>query len=165
MIAIAIFFTHALQFYVPMEIIWKTVRGKFSASARNAAEYTIRILLVVCTIKYFFPLQWQPSTLYHNEYIFVFINMFQMLTVGIAIAIPTIGPFITLIGAVCLSTLGLMFPSIIEIITYYEKPGFGRFNWLLWKNFGLIIFGIIGFITGSYVGIGEIREMLAKQKG
>lgn len=79
-----------------------------------------------------------------------------ILTVAISIAVPTIGPFITLIGAVCLSTLGLMFPSIIEIITYYERPGFGRFNWVLWKNLLLISFGVIGFITGTYVSIHEI---------
>lgn len=79
-----------------------------------------------------------------------------VLTVIISIAIPTIGPFISLIGAVCLSTLGLMFPSIIEIITYYERPGFGPFNWILYKNILLIMFGIIGFITGTYVSIQEI---------
>lgn len=49
MIAIAIFLTYALQFYVPMEVIWKNVKGNFSADNRNAAEYTIRILLVVST--------------------------------------------------------------------------------------------------------------------
>lgn len=47
MIAIAIFLTYALQFYVPMEVIWKNVRGNFSADNKNAAEYTIRVLLVV----------------------------------------------------------------------------------------------------------------------
>lgn len=124
-IAIAIFLTYALQFYVPMEIIWKSVRGNFSEDNKNLAEYGIRISLVV-------------------------------LTVIISIVIPTIGPFISLIGAVCLSTLGLMFPSIIEIITYYERPGFGPYNWILYKNILLIMFGVIGFITGTYVSIQEI---------
>lgn len=82
----------------------------------------------------------------------------QILTVLIAIAIPTIGPFISLIGAVCLSTLGLMFPSIIELVTCYERPGFGRFNWVLWKNCLLIFFGVVGFVLGSYVSVLEIIE-------
>lgn len=126
-IAIAIFLTYALQFYVPMEIIWKNVRGHFSESNKNWAEYAIRITLVIGTV----------------------------LT---TIAVPDISPFISLIGAVCLSTLGLMFPSIIEIITYYERPGYGKFNWILWKNILLIMFGITGFITGTYVSIEEISK-------
>lgn len=86
----------------------------------------------------------------------------QVLTVAIAVAIPQLGPFIGLIGAVCLSTLGLMFPSIIEIVTYYERPGWGRFNWVLWKNVLLICFGIIGFCTGTYVSIQEIIDEYEK---
>lgn len=81
-----------------------------------------------------------------------------MLTVCIAAAIPNLGPFISLIGAVCLSTLGLIFPSVIEIVTYWERPGMGRFNWRLWKNGALITFGVIGFLTGTYVSILEILE-------
>ncbi|XP_054290413.1 proton-coupled amino acid transporter-like protein pathetic, partial [Macrosteles quadrilineatus] len=45
MIAIAIFFTYALQFYVPLEIIWKASKHRFS-SHPALAEYTIRIVLV-----------------------------------------------------------------------------------------------------------------------
>lgn len=133
-IAIAIFFTYALQFYVPMEIIWKNVRGNFSESNKNLAEYAIRLTLVVGTV-------------------------------ATAIAIPKIGPFISLIGAVCLSTLGLIFPSLIEIITYYERPGYGKFRWILWKNIALILFGITGFITGTYVSSIEIyKEIFAGSK-
>lgn len=80
-------------------------------------------------------------------------------------AIPQLGPFIGLIGAVCLSTLGLMFPSIIEIVTYYERPGWGRFNWILWKNILLICFGVIGFCTGTYVSIQEIVAEYEKSWG
>jgi solute carrier family 36 (proton-coupled amino acid transporter) len=81
MIAIAIFLTYSLQFYVPMEIIWKHFKPHFSKH-KDAAEYIIRIVLVIFTVM-------------------------------VSAAIPKLGPFITLIGAVCLSTLGLMFPAII----------------------------------------------------
>lgn len=91
------------------------------------------------------------------------IYLFQILTVLIAALIPNLGPFITLIGAVCLSTLGLIFPSVIEIVTYWERPGMGRFNWRLWKNSALIIFGVIGFMTGTYVSIIEIIEAHHKE--
>lgn len=71
---------------------------------------------------------------------------------------PNLGPFISLIGAVCLSTLGLMFPAIIEIVVYWDEPGLGRFNWRLWKNLLLIVFGIVGFLTGTYVSLLEIAH-------
>lgn len=84
--------------------------------------------------------------------------MSQILTVLVAAGIPNLGPFISLIGAVCLSTLGLIFPSVIEIVTYWERPGMGKLNWRLWKNVSLIVFGIVGFLTGTYVSILEILE-------
>lgn len=75
MIAIAIFFTFALQFYVPVEIIWNKIKGNFTKYSLHA-EYSLRILLVT-------------------------------LTVVISIVIPDLEPFISLIGALCLSTLGM----------------------------------------------------------
>ncbi|XP_032528036.1 proton-coupled amino acid transporter-like protein pathetic isoform X1 [Danaus plexippus] len=125
MIAVAIFFTYSLQFYVPMEIIWKNVRHMFG-SKKNIAEYSIRIGIVIMTL-------------------------------CTAIAIPNLGPFISLVGAVCLSFLGLIFPAVIETVTFWDRPnGLGRFNWVLWKNLFLICFGILGFLTGSYVSILDI---------
>lgn len=127
MIAIAMFFTYSLQFYVPMEIIWKNVRHWFGAR-KNLAEYSIRIAIIIITL-------------------------------CIAIAIPNLGPFISLVGAVCLSFLGLIFPATIETVTFWDRPnGLGRLNWVLWKNIFLVFFGIIGFLTGSYVSICEILE-------
>uniref|UniRef100_A0A1B6DPC9 Amino acid transporter transmembrane domain-containing protein n=1 Tax=Clastoptera arizonana TaxID=38151 RepID=A0A1B6DPC9_9HEMI len=126
MIAIAIFLTYSLQFYVPMEIIWKNVKHRFT-SHPLIAEYTIRVSLVC-------------------------------ISVIIAILVPNLGPFISLVGAVCLSTMGLMFPSLIELIVYWDSPGLGRYNWLLWKNLVVIAFGIVGFVTGSYTSLHEIIE-------
>lgn len=125
MIAAAIFFTYGLQFYVPMEIIWKNVKHRFGAR-KLMAEYALRISLVT-------------------------------FTVGMAIAIPNLGPFISLVGALCLSTLGLMFPSIIELVTVWEQEnGLGCCYWKLWKNILIIMFGVLGLLTGTYTSIGEI---------
>ncbi|KAJ8919850.1 hypothetical protein NQ315_006379 [Exocentrus adspersus] len=124
MIAVAVFFTYSLQFYVPMEIIWKAVKNNVG-SKKTLAEYGIRIAFVI-------------------------------LTVILAILIPNLGAFISLVGAVCLSMLGLIFPSIIDLVTFYDDPGLGRFNWRLWKNLFLICFGLVGFLTGTYFSINEI---------
>lgn len=58
-----------------------------------------------------------------------------------AAAIPNLGPFISLVGAVCLSTLGLMFPAIIEVVTFWEHSA-GKiivFNIELALNFNFLI--------------------------
>ncbi|XP_060519999.1 proton-coupled amino acid transporter-like protein CG1139 isoform X2 [Cylas formicarius] len=130
MIAVAIFFTYALQFFVPMDIIWKALKNNFSASKQNLANYSIRISLV-------------------------------FLTVVVAIVVPDLGGFISLVGAVCLSMLGLIFPAIIDLVTFYEDPGLGSFNWRLYKNLALVLFGLVGFLTGTYVSIIEIIESLS----
>ena len=48
MIGVAIFFTYGLQFYVPMEIIWKSIQHRFGAHKR-VVEYIIRGVLVLAT--------------------------------------------------------------------------------------------------------------------
>ncbi|XP_034134091.1 proton-coupled amino acid transporter-like protein CG1139 isoform X4 [Drosophila guanche] len=126
MIAIAIFFTFTLQFYVPVSILWKGLEHKIRPERQNISEYGLRVALVV-------------------------------LCGGIAVALPNLGPFISLIGAVCLSTLGMIVPATIELAVYHEDPGYGRFNWRLWKNSGLILFGVIGFVAGTYVSIIEFH--------
>lgn len=47
MIAIAIFLTYALQFYVPMNIVWVNIRDHFSEKNKTLAEYTTRFSLIV----------------------------------------------------------------------------------------------------------------------
>ncbi|XP_049784560.1 proton-coupled amino acid transporter-like protein pathetic [Schistocerca cancellata] len=126
MIAVAIFFTYSLQFYVPFEIIWKATKHRFG-SRKTIAEYVLRTILVICTV-------------------------------GVAAAVPNLGPIISLVGAVCLSTLGLMFPAIIELATYWESPGLGSYYWRLWKNVLIILFGVLGFVTGTWTSIQEIVE-------
>ncbi|XP_037938072.1 proton-coupled amino acid transporter-like protein pathetic isoform X1 [Teleopsis dalmanni] len=126
MIAVAIFFTFTLQFYVPFNIIWRGVKDSIAESKRNITENGLRIALVImCGL--------------------------------IAFALPNLGPFISLIGAVCLSTLGFMIPATIELAVYRESPGYGRFNWIMWKDICLIAFGVVGFLTGTYVSILEFH--------
>lgn len=53
MIAIAIFVTYSLQFYVPMEIIWKSVKHRF-VSNHKLYESLLRGFIVICSGTFYF---------------------------------------------------------------------------------------------------------------
>ncbi|KAG8297600.1 hypothetical protein J6590_031643 [Homalodisca vitripennis] len=81
-----------------------------------------------------------------------------MFTVFLAVAVPSIGPFIGLIGAFCFSLLGLIIPILIEIITYWDI-GFGPCNWVIYKNILVFIFGLFALVFGSYTSIRDIATL------
>lgn len=83
----------------------------------------------------------------------------------IAAAVPDLGPFISLIGAVCLSMLGLIIPSVIELVTYHAETGSHSLLRII-KSVLIIAFGILGFVTGTYSSLDEIvREHFGHDNG
>lgn len=122
MMAIAIFLSYSLQFYVPLNIVWPMVKRHFhDEQSKKFGEYLIRTILV-------------------------------MVTFALAIAIPNLGAVITLVGAFSSSALALIFPPLIEIVTFWPS-NLGKYNWILWKDMSIIFFGFVGFVLGSYVSI------------
>jgi proton-coupled amino acid transporter len=79
-------------------------------------------------------------------------------TVIVAVAVPTISPFMSLIGALCFSMLGLIMPAIIEVVTFWDG-GLGPHRWRLWKNVVIGVFGVIAMVFGSYTSIVEIVKL------
>lgn len=85
--------------------------------------------------------------------------MDYVLFVGcLAIAVPNLGPIISLVGAVFFSLLGLFCPAVIELATYMDgwEGGLGPFKWLLYKDAAVIVFSIIGLLFGTYASVLEI---------
>ncbi|XP_077301879.1 solute carrier family 36 member pathetic [Arctopsyche grandis] len=76
----------------------------------------------------------------------------------LAIAVPTIAPFVSLIGAFCFCILGLIIPVLIEMITFWDV-GFGRYNWIAWKNLIVLIFGVLALIFGTKKAIEDIIDV------
>ena len=121
MMSLAIFFSYALQFYVPVDLLKTLLQRRISHQNHLKAEYALRCSLV-------------------------------MLTFVLAAAIPKLDLFISLVGAVSSSTLALMAPAVIDLVTQGEKCSWPR----AFKNVIIFAFGFFGFITGSYVSIRNI---------
>lgn len=78
-------------------------------------------------------------------------------SVGLAAAVPSLGPVISLVGAVFVSTLGLLVPAVIDTVVRWETPGgLGRWRWRLYVNtlIGAVALGAL--LTGSYSSVLEI---------
>ncbi|XP_055325325.1 proton-coupled amino acid transporter-like protein pathetic isoform X2 [Sitodiplosis mosellana] len=115
-IALAVFCTFGLQFYVCVEIGWNAIKDNFKQRPL-LVNYVFRTVLVTAAVL-------------------------------LAVAVPTISPFIGLIGAFCFSILGLLVPVAIEFVTYWDS-GFGPCNWIVFKNVIICIFGIFALVFGS----------------
>lgn len=125
MMALAIFFSYGLQFYVPISILSPSVKRRLhSEQAQLIGEYLMRVGLVVFTFL-------------------------------LAAMIPNLGAVISLVGAVSSSTLALIFPPLIEIVTFWPD-GLGKHYWVLWKDIGIMMFGICGFVFGTYTSVAQI---------
>ncbi|XP_056633809.1 proton-coupled amino acid transporter-like protein pathetic [Diorhabda sublineata] len=89
---------------------------------------------------------------------YVMRTVMTFLCVTLAIAVPTIVPFVSLIGAFCFSILGLAVPIVIEMLTFWDK-GFGKFNWKIYKNIVVVVVAVMALIFGSKSAIEDIIEM------
>lgn len=47
LIAFAIFFTFGLQFYIPMDILWRKIENKIPAQRHNLAQISIRTGIIL----------------------------------------------------------------------------------------------------------------------
>lgn len=122
---LAIFLSYGLQFYVPFNIVWPLIKDR---------------------------LHTEKAQMYGEYIVRTTIVTF---TFVLAALIPDLGAVISLVGAVSSSALALIFPPIIEIITFW-KVGLGRYNWIFWKDIAIVIFGLLGFGFGSYASIENI---------
>lgn len=71
----------------------------------------------------------------------------------LAVAIPNLSAVISLVGSVSSSMLALVFPPIIELITFWDC-GISRAT--IAKDVFIALFGILGFVAGTYASVGNI---------
>lgn len=76
----------------------------------------------------------------------------------LAVVVPTIGPFVELVGAFGFSSIGLLIPAFIETLTYYDQ-GYGKFKWRIWKNGLIAVVGLMAFVYGTIDAIHDISKL------
>lgn len=72
-----------------------------------------------------------------------------------AATLPRLEQVIGLEGAFFYSFLGLIAPSLIDLIFCWER-GLGKYNYILIKDIFLIVFGTFVLVTGVMQSIREI---------
>ncbi|XP_006823909.2 proton-coupled amino acid transporter 1-like [Saccoglossus kowalevskii] len=87
---------------------------------------------------------------------YVFRTTLVLMTLVFAASIPHLGLFISLVGSFAGSVLTLIFPPIIEELTFYNGYGETTSRLRLTKNVLIVVFGILGFIFGTFASIVKI---------
>ncbi|KAK4872817.1 hypothetical protein RN001_014846 [Aquatica leii] len=128
-LALVIFITYTIQYYVAIDITWNQYLGPIleGKPMRAIWEYATRTVLV-------------------------------LITFVLAVSVPALDLFISLFGALCLSALGITIPAAVETSTYwYSRTGLS-FYIMLVKNLFLIIFSVFGLVAGTYISIHDIIQ-------
>ncbi|XP_054269461.1 proton-coupled amino acid transporter-like protein pathetic [Macrosteles quadrilineatus] len=95
----------------------------------------------------------------HNKCYYIMRACMILGTVVIAIALPDLEPFISLVGAICFSILGLLCPAVIEIATFWEEPEYwGFLRWRLLKNYLLCLLSVFALVSGTYASVRQIID-------
>jgi len=79
-----------------------------------------------------------------------------LISFALAISIPHLDLFISLVGALCLSCLGVAFPALIQLFTFWHSYCGRHFALFLVKNLAIVALALFGFIVGTSTSINEI---------
>ncbi|XP_069355398.1 proton-coupled amino acid transporter-like protein CG1139 [Maniola hyperantus] len=82
-----------------------------------------------------------------------------LFTVALACAIPRLELFMELVGAVCLSIMGLALPAIVETVFRWGKD-LGPCYWILGKNFLIVLFSMVALVSGVTFSIKTMVDSL-----
>ncbi|KAK3923365.1 Proton-coupled amino acid transporter-like protein [Frankliniella fusca] len=132
MMAFAMFVSHGLMNYVNFDTIWN------------------KTLLPRCEDK-----KYSPKVIILYEYLVRTAIVLFHFTLG---AIFTnLSLVISLVGAFCLSMIGLTFPAMIHMATFwYSCPSRRSFVWLLIQDSGVMLLGFVALVIGTYVSVSDI---------
>lgn len=120
---------YAIQFFIPIEIMFPSIRKQFSLAENYplASERVFRTVMVLVTF-------------------------------SVALLVPNLGLLISLIGAVCSTSLALVFPVIIEYLVLTRNDESVETATVV-KITLLLSTAAFGFCSGSYESIRQIIQL------
>lgn len=146
--AIAIFISYNLQFYVAANIIWSFLCKKI-AYLKNLKDLTRNSIVM------------EKRYDYNKKMLNLLENLFRgslvILTFVLAVLIPRIDLFISLVGAVACCVLALIIPPALDLLLFWKKS-IRYSSLILFKNILIILFGLYIFLAGTYVSISNIVD-------
>uniref|UniRef100_A0AAR5P3D5 Amino acid transporter transmembrane domain-containing protein n=1 Tax=Dendroctonus ponderosae TaxID=77166 RepID=A0AAR5P3D5_DENPD len=129
MLAVAIFTTHALSMYVAIDIVWtQNLLRRFEKSY------------------------------YVNIWEYAIRTCLVVLTFGLAVAIPYIDLFISLVGALCISCSGIAFPAIMDSCVQWQSHRGVKMVLIHAKNVAIALFALLGLVVGTATSLEKIIE-------
>ncbi|XP_076264058.1 proton-coupled amino acid transporter-like protein acs isoform X2 [Rhynchophorus ferrugineus] len=133
MLAFAIFTTHALSMYVAVDIVWtQNLMKKFEKNDHQ--------------------LFWE----------YAIRTSLVVLTFCLAVAVPYLDLFISLVGAFCISSLGVAFPAIMDSCNRWNDPSSLKTVLHHVKNIGIVLFAVLGLVVGTATSIEKIVEKITE---
>ncbi|ALC49172.1 CG4991, partial [Drosophila busckii] len=124
--ALGVFFGYPIQFFVMIKILWPPVKRANSCAQKYPITMQVALRFVMI-----------------------------MMTFGVALVVPQLNLFISLIGALCSTSLAFVIPILIDFVTRAQVPkGLGTLIYL--KNFAILTVALLGIVTGTYQSIVEI---------
>ncbi|XP_050426625.1 proton-coupled amino acid transporter-like protein pathetic [Adelges cooleyi] len=153
MVALSIMFSYGLQFCVPSEIMWKRL------------EPVLRRRRELKRKRKGIPSADLPSVVTPPSMDFAYYTMRGSMILGtilIAALVPDLAPFISLIGSIFFSILGLFCPAVIHIITFWSDGTDGgdkrqhNSRFVFWKNILVIIVSLVALVAGTYASMIDI---------
>lgn len=87
----------------------------------------------------------------------------MIVAVSMAVAAPSLGPFMGLIGALSLTMVAIVFPAIMDLCLHFPK-NFGFCYYKFTRDVLIIIAGTFSMVSGVYTSLQEIYEHMAENK-
>nr|XP_018900084.1 PREDICTED: proton-coupled amino acid transporter-like protein CG1139 [Bemisia tabaci]XP_018900092.1 PREDICTED: proton-coupled amino acid transporter-like protein CG1139 [Bemisia tabaci]XP_018900100.1 PREDICTED: proton-coupled amino acid transporter-like protein CG1139 [Bemisia tabaci] len=129
MLAFSVYICYAICAYVTFQMLWGDyLEPKFEESKKKLVYEYIGRTLLV------------------------------LVTFGLAVSIPNLELFISLIGALGLANLGVAFPTIMELLTRWDKYHGCLFALFLLKNICLLFVAVYAFFIGGSTSIINIYK-------
>ncbi|KRF82435.1 proton-coupled amino acid transporter-like protein pathetic isoform X1 [Drosophila virilis] len=124
--ALGVFFGYPIQFFVMMKILWPPVKRANGCAQKYPITMQVALRFVMI-----------------------------MMTFCVALVVPQLNLFISLIGALCSTSLAFVIPVIIDFVTRTQVPK-GLGTWIYFKNIAILTIALLGIVTGTYQSIVEI---------